>query len=232
MFQSLRRGACVRFCFCSRIGTQSAPNYPFAMSQSAYREAIVDYIRAQAKPPDKFSHQPRLYRLAKQLAEDQPYDDDVLHAAAWMHDLGVFIGHRPEDPAALAAWDHLAYANHQVPQVLKQLGFPDGKIPAVMEAIRTHLPSGRPTAFEGTLLREADILEQLGGVTILRTVSKVGRDTRFIRHGDAVRVLRKNLEQLPAQLELASARRLAGPRIEILRAFLAAVETESDGDEL
>ena len=45
-------------------------------------------------------------------------------------------------------------------------------------------------------------------------------------------IVRKNLEQLPAQLELASARRLAGPRIEILRAFLAAVETESDGDEL
>ena len=217
---------------CSRVGIQSAPHYSVAMSQSGYREAIVDYIRAQAKRPDKFSHQPRLYQLAKRLAAGQPYDDDVLYAAAWMHDLGVFIDHRPEDPAALAAWDHVAYAIRQVPQVLKQLGFPKGKIPAVIEAIRTHLPSGRPTSFEGTLLREADILEQLGSVAILRTVSKVGRDTRFVRHADAVRVLRKNLEQLPAQLELASARSLAGPRVEILRAFLAAVETEAGGDEL
>jgi len=39
------------------------------MQQSGYREAIVDYIRAQAKPPDKFSHQPRLYQLATRLAE-------------------------------------------------------------------------------------------------------------------------------------------------------------------
>ena len=202
------------------------------MTQPGYREAIVDYIRAQAKPPDKFSHQPRLYQLAKRLAEGQPYDDDVLYAAAWMHDLGVFVGHRPEDPAALAAWDHVAYATRQAPRVLRQFGFPEGKIPAVIEVIRTHLPSAKPTSFEGTLLRDADILEQLGAIAVLRTVSKVGRDTRFVRYADAVRVLRRNVEQLPAQLELASARRLAAPRVETLKAFLAAAETEADGNEL
>jgi uncharacterized protein len=202
------------------------------VTQPAYRTVLVDYIRAQAKPPDKFSHQPRLYQLAKGLAENQPYDDDVLYAAAWTHDLGVFIGHRPEDPAALTAWDHIAYATRQVPHVLRQFGFPEAKIPAVIEAIRTHLPSGRPTSFEGTLLRDADLLEQLGAIAILRTVSKVGRDTRFVRHADAVRVLRKNVEELPAQLQLASARRLAEPRIEILKAFLAAAETESGGNEV
>ena len=202
------------------------------MHQSGYREALVEYIRAHAKPPDKFSHQPRLYQLATRLAEGQPYDDDVLYAAAWMHDLGVFVGHRPEDPAALAAWDHVAYAAKHVPQILKQFGFPEGKIAAAIEVIRTHLPSTKPTSFEGTLLRDADILEQLGAITVLRTVSKVGRDTRFVRYADALRVLRRNVEQLPAQLELASARRLAQPRVEILNAFLAAAESEADGNEL
>jgi uncharacterized protein len=202
------------------------------VSQPGYREAIADYIRAQAKPPDKFSHQPRLYLLARRVADVQPYDDDVLYAAAWLHDLGVFIGHRPEDPAALAAWDNVAYACRQAPQILRQFGFPEAKIPAVVEAIRAHLPSGRPTSFEGTLLRDADLLEQLGAIAILRIVSKVGRDTRFVRHADAVRVLRQNVEQLPPQLQLASARRLAGPRVEILKAFLAAAQTESDGNEL
>jgi uncharacterized protein len=201
------------------------------VSQLGYREAIADYIRAQAKPPDKLSHQPRLYQLAKRLADGQLYDDDVLHAAAWLHDLGVFVGHRPEDPAALAGWDNVEYACGQAPPILRQFGFPEAKIPAVVDAIRTHLPSGRPTSFEATLLREADLLEQLGAIAILRTVSKVGRDTRFVRHADAVRVLRQNVEQLPPQLQLASARRLAGPRVEILKAFLAAVETESDGSE-
>ncbi|HEY5481678.1 MAG TPA: HD domain-containing protein [Verrucomicrobiae bacterium] len=202
------------------------------MTESGYREAIIEYIRAQARPPDKFSHQPRLYRLAVRLAEGRPYDDDVLYGAAWMHDLGVFVGHRPENPAALAAWDHVAYAARQVPSVLRQFGFPEGKIAAAIEIIRTHLPAAKPTSFEGTLLRDADILEQLGAIAILRTVSKVGRDTRFVRYSDAVRVLRRNAEELPAQLELASARRLAAPRVEILKAFLAAAEAEADGNEL
>jgi uncharacterized protein len=202
------------------------------MSQSGYRQDIIDYIRAQAKPQDKFSHQPRLYHLATQLADGQPYDDDVLYAAAWMHDLGVFAGHRPTDPVALAAWDHVAYAAREVPGILNKLGFPEANIPAVIEAIRTHLPSGRPTTFEGTLLRDADLLEQLGAIAVLRTVSKVGRDTRFLRYRDAVRLLRRNVEQLPSQLQLASARRFAAPRVEALKAFLAAAETEADGNEL
>jgi uncharacterized protein len=202
------------------------------MSEPNFRQAIADYIRTNAKPPDKFSHQPRLYQLAKRLAEDQPFDDDVLYAAAWMHDLGVFIGYRPEEPAALAAWDHIAYAVKEVPKLLERFGFPAEKIPAVMEAIRTHLPATKPASFEGTLLRDADILEQLGAVGILRTVSKVGRDTRFVRLTDALRVLGRNAEQWPALLQLESARRLAEPRGKILKAFLDAAKTEAGGEEL
>ena len=191
-----------------------------------FREAIASYIRDQAKPPDKFSHQPRLYLLASRLAEGKPFDDDVVYAAAWMHDLGVFVGHRPEDTEALAAWDNVAYAARETPAILRQFGFPKKKIAAVIEVIKTHLPSSKPTSFEGILLRDADILEQLGAIGILRTVSKVGRDTRFVHFGDALRVLRRNLEELPAQLALDSARRLAGARLKTLRDFLDSAQTE------
>jgi uncharacterized protein len=201
------------------------------MNLPNYRTAIADYIRAQAQPPDKFSHQPRLYQLATQLAEGQPYDDDVLYAAAWMHDLGVFIGHRPEDLAALAAWDHVAYVTRQAPGILQSFGFPTAKIPAVLEVIRTHMPANQPTSFEGVLLRDADLLEQLGAVSILRTVSKVGRDTRFLRFSDALRVLRRNVEDLPGRLRLESARRRAAPRTQVLKTFLAAAEAEAGGVE-
>ena len=197
-----------------------------------FRDAIADYIRAQCNPPEKFSHQPRLYDLATQLAENQPFDDDVLYAAAWLHDLGVFFGHRPEDPAALAAWDNVAYAAEQAPALLRQFGFPPQKIPAVVAAILTHQPSGKPTSFEGVLLRDADILEQLGAMGILRTVCKIGRDTRFVRFTDALRLLQHNADQLPAQLQLPSARRLAESRLKTLQAFLDAAHTEAAGIEL
>jgi uncharacterized protein len=202
------------------------------MNQPDYRKAIAEYIGAQANPPDKLSHQPRLYQLARRLAGTQPCDDDVLYAAAWMHDLGVFIGHRPADPAQLVHWDHVAYALREVPKLLQQFGFPAAKIPAVLEVIRTHLPSGQPTCFEGIVLRDADMLEQLGAMGILRTVSKVGRDTRFIRLSDALRVLRRNAEQLPDQLRLPSARDLAQKRLDILRAFLDSAEAEAGGHDV
>jgi uncharacterized protein len=199
-----------------------------------YRTRLQEYIRLNAKPPDKFSHQARLYALAHQLgqAEGKPFDDDVVFAASWLHDLGVFIGHRPENLQALERWDHIAYAVAKAPGILRESGFPEDRIPAVCEAIRTHLPTSSPSSFEGTLLREADILEQLGAVGILRTVSKIGRDTRFKLFSDALRVLRNNLEQLPGRLTLASARQLAERRVRVLKTLLTAAEEESEGIDL
>jgi uncharacterized protein len=203
------------------------------MSDTArpFRALLEEFIREQARPVDKFSHQARLYRLAIRVADGGTFDDDILYAAAWLHDLGVFIGHRPEDLQALAAWDHVAYVTHEAPAILERFGFPVAKVPAVLEAIRTHMPHCEPTAFEGLVLHDADILEQLGSVGILRTVSKVGRDTRFARFNDALRVLRHNLEHLPGMLRLESARRMARARIHTLRLFLDSADLEADNIE-
>ena len=126
-------------------------------------------------------------------------------------------------------WDGVAYAMKEAPALLARLGFPGQKIAAVVEVIRTHQPSSEPTSFEGTALRDADILEQLGAVGILRTVSKVGRDTRFTLFSDALRVLQKNLDELPHRLTLDESKLLARPRIEALRRFLAAAQFEAGG---
>ncbi|MEI7534454.1 MAG: phosphohydrolase, partial [Verrucomicrobiae bacterium] len=156
----------------------------------------------------------------------QTYDDDVVFAAVWLHDLGVFVGHRPEEPVALANWDFLGYVLRRTPEILPQLGFPAEKIPAVVEAIRTHQPKDSPTTMEGIILRDADILEQLGAVAVLRTVCKIGRDTRFKTFPDALRVLQKNADTLLDQLTLPASRTLAGPRLQVLRQFLAAANAE------
>jgi uncharacterized protein len=196
---------------------------------SSYRQALIDYVGREARPIEKYSHQPRLYALAQIIAAIIPHDDDVLFAAAWLHDLGVFIGHRPEDFTALAAWDHVAYIIEKAPAILTTAGFPIQKIPAVLEAIRTHQPHDQPTAIEGTILRDADILEQLGAIAILRTLCKVGRDTRFHTFTDAVASLRKALTTLPPLIKLQPARILADSKILALQRFLDDVDCESYG---
>jgi len=192
-----------------------------------FRDRLTQYVTSQARPVDKFGHQPRLIALISAIAADLPHDRDIVDAAAWLHDLGVFIGHRPENPEDLARWDHVTYACSHAPAILRQAGFPEEKIPAVLAVIRQHQPGDEPATIEATILRDADILEQLGAIGILRVVSKVGRDTRFPRFTDAVAVLRRNLDELPPLLRLDSARRLAAPRIAILRQFLQAVHDES-----
>ncbi len=196
------------------------------MTAPVFRQAIEEYLRANALPVEKFSHQPRLYLLARKLAEGLAVDDDVLHAAAWLHDLGVFTGHRPEELEALARWDNLAYVLDRAPELLRQFAFPEAKIPAVIEAIRTHQPSATPTSLEGALLRDADILEQLGAVGILRTVCKIGRDTRFSTFKDALRSLERALHELPGKLHFPAARAEAEARVQALDAFLQSAEAE------
>jgi uncharacterized protein len=189
----------------------------------------VAYIRTEASPADKFGHQPRLYALAARLGEGMEFDDDVLFAAAWMHDLGVFLGHRPQDPEELAKWDHVPYTVTRTRELLVVWGFPACKLDAVAEAIRTHQPHDEPVSMEAILLRDADILEQLGAMGALRTIVKVGRDTRYPTYTAMLPVLRKAADTLPDQLRIAAAKRLARPRIEFLKLLIARIEEEAGG---
>jgi uncharacterized protein len=194
---------------------------------SDFRRAIQDYIAREARPVEKFGHQPRLYGLARRVGVGHMYDDDVLFAAVWLHDIGVFTGHRPEDPEALARWDNAAYAAERAPSLLKVMEFPNEKVSAVIEAIRTHQVAADPVTIEGVIIRDADILEQLGAIGILRTVCKIGRDSRFPTFTAAAESLRRALATLPTQIRLDTTRALAQPKIELLQAFLNGVANES-----
>lgn len=192
-----------------------------------WREKVASYIRAEARPADKFGHQPRLYALTRMIGQGRAYDDDVVYAAAWMHDLGVFVGHRPTDPQELARWNHVPYTIARCRELLPGWGFPAEKLDAVAEAIRTHQPQDEPVTEEAVILRDADILEQLGAVGALRALVKVGRDTRYPTYSDVIPVLRRAVEQLPGKLRTNAGRRLAEPRVAALRALLEAINAEA-----
>ena len=107
-----------------------------------FRQAIRDYIAREAKPVDKFGHQPRLYALTREIGAGLDYDDDIVFAAAWLHDLGVFTGHRPEEPDLLARWDNTAYAMERAPDLLRAMNFPAEKVDASSRG-HPHASAGR-----------------------------------------------------------------------------------------
>jgi uncharacterized protein len=199
---------------------------PIPTTTKPYRAALETYIATHANPTHKFGHQPRLYALTQQIGEGLTYDDDVVFAAVWLHDLGVFIGHRPEAEEALKTWNHVAYITEKAPAILKEAAFPEEKVPAVLEVIRTHQPQDTPLTVEATIARDADILEQLGAIGITRTLAKLGSDTRFCTFTEALHALKKQLTTLPDQLRLETSKSLAIPRVEIMQSFVTSLETE------
>jgi uncharacterized protein len=201
------------------------------MTTLDWRKSVVEYIRVEAQPEDKFGHQPRLYAVACRIGEGMDYDDDILFAAAWMHDIGVFMGHRHQDPAQLSQWDHVPYTIRKSRELLTGWGFPQEKLDGVAEAIRSHQAKDDPTTVEGTLLRDADILEQLGAIGILRVAVKVGRDTRYPNFSSILPVLNDAVNQLADKTRLIRSKAMAQSRSEMLRSFLTAVHDEA-GDML
>lgn len=194
-----------------------------------FHTLVADIIEYEARPLDKYGHQPRLYELTRKIGEELTYDDDIVWAAAWIHDIGVFVGNRPEDHDELLRWDHVKYACDRATALLREVGFPSEKIPAVLDAIRTHQPQNDPRTIEATILRDADILEQLGAIGIMRAASKVGRDSRYARFSDIAPVLKKALTDLPPKLRLKRAHELSVPKIRILADFLEALDAEASG---
>jgi uncharacterized protein len=196
-----------------------------------WREELDNYIRREANPPYKYAHQPRLYALTLLIAQNSTppllYDDDVVYAAAFLHDLGVFIGHRTEDPALLPSWDHVAYVCDHAPALLTEFGFPTHKIAHVIACMEQHMPKDEPQSIEATLLRDADLLEQLGAIGILRTAAKLDSDTRFHQFSDVQRALQRSLEILPGKIMLDATRNLAVPRIRVLQDFMEALHKEA-----
>ncbi len=197
------------------------------MNAMDWRHSVIEYIREEAQPVDKFGHQPRLYALARRIGEGMEYDDDVLFAAAWMHDLGVFAGHRPSDPEKLEAWNHVPYTVARACDLLAGWGFPVAKLDAVATTIAAHQPHDEPRHIEGILLRDADILEQLGAIGAMRALVKIGRDTRYPTFSSVLPVLRRAADELPSKLNLAAARHLAAPRVQILNTLIAAIHEEA-----
>jgi uncharacterized protein len=61
----------------------------------------------------------------------------------------------------------------------------------------------------------------------MRTVCKIGRDSRFPDFSAAADYLRNALATLPGQIQLDATRELAKAKVELLERFLAGLEEEA-----
>ncbi|MCE9688151.1 HD domain-containing protein [Shewanella sp. AS16] len=202
--------------------TQSGIDLSKPWQQRVYRFA-VDKLQHSAWG---LAHSERDYLLAKRIAaaERLDIDYDVLFAAAFLHDIGVF------KPYETAGADHAAVAAQHVEQILDQSGFPMEKIREVKRCILSHMFYSTPNDSEtARVLHDADTLDFLGNIGIARIISVTSRHRWAKDLPDALESISKFNRELPAKLLYPSSRELAKQRVAEAREFTEALASESIG---
>jgi uncharacterized protein len=189
-----------------------------------WRAAVRQFAQENLRHPAwGASHSLRDYELAKQLAatDNVKLDDDVLFAAAYLHDVAAFPAFRK--PGV----DHQDEAARIVDSLLKDTGFPMAKIDAVRGAIRTHMFPRDPVGAEALYLHDADALDWLGAIGVARVFGVVAPDGGSTNGPEAAAWLQKNLVEVPPRIISRAGKALAVERVRQLEEFLRTLRAQS-----
>jgi HD superfamily phosphodiesterase len=212
---------CVLSLLSASVSGASDSNAP----QGAWRDTVRKFAVEHFKNPAwGYSHCGRDYTLARQLAsaDHARIDDDVLFAAAYLHDMAAF------KPWADDKRDHSDVGAESIDAALKGTDFPSGKLDAVRAAIRTHMYYRDPVGPEATYLHDADALDWLGAIGIVRVIGLVDPEGGNPTGPDAIKMIEDNLKNVPAKVVSPAGRALIAARLAESRQFLQQLRAESN----
>jgi uncharacterized protein len=202
--------------------TATAP--PIAPPTQDWRVTVREFAAKHFKNPAwGYSHCQRDYALAQELAaaDHVAFDDDVLYAAAYLHDIAAFA------PWEDTKVDHSDVGARVVDTVLKGTGFPMTKIDGVRGAIRTHMYYRDPVGPEALYLHDADALDWLGAIGVARIIALVDPNGGKPDGAKAVAMLVDNLNKVPSRVLSPAGRARVPERKAELEKFLADLRRET-----
>jgi len=208
------------------VATASAGETPLpaiAKGQD-WHAAVRQFAQQHLKHPAwGLSHSVRDYELARSLAADDhvTLDDDVLYAAAYLHDIAAFA------PFEKRGIDHADRAADIVGTLLDGTGFPMAKIDAVRGAIRTHMFDRKPLGPEAVYLHDADALDWLGAIGVARIFALVDPNGGAPDGPEAVRMLQDNLKSVPPGIVSSAARARSSALVRELEEYLRDLSRET-----
>ena len=197
-------------------------------------------------PVHGFDHVLRVYHMAERLAQIEGADVEIVRVASLLHDA---------QGSATAGGD-IGRFNHQhasaefARQVLESEGWPEEKIAAVQHCIRAHRfrdGSEPPRTLEAKILFDADKLDVLGAIGIVRVVAYAvvaGQpiytepSARFLATGEkepgeahsSYHEYLFKLSKIKDRLHTSTARALAEDRHRFLEGFYSRLAAEDRGE--
>ncbi|MFQ5820434.1 MAG: HD domain-containing protein [Candidatus Heimdallarchaeota archaeon] len=141
---------------------------------------LIEYckVRIGSDPVSGLDHVQRVLRWCEVIGEKEDANLEVLRISAILHDIAVSQG-RAIHAEAGAEMAH---------EFLQSIGIPDEKIKAITEVIRGHSRYGgpEPTTLEGFILRDADMLDYIGAIGIVRAILRDFQDKKYHRDPETV----------------------------------------------
>ena len=174
------------------------------------------------------AHNQRNYFWSKKLAaaDHVTLDDDVIFAAAYLHDVGSMEGWQVEGQ------EHGDTAAAKLDQMLAGTDFLAEKMDRVREAMRTHMfyrdPGNSP---EARYLHDADALDNVGTVGIAWLLEAVNTDPKGggFTSTKAVEILTNDAPKIEARAVTPAGRAEMATRIAERKAFMDQLSRETDG---
>lgn len=163
-------------------------------------------------------HTRRLLQLVAEIGVGQEYDADVVWMAAHLHDWGAYPNW--EQPGV----DHALRSTEVAGEFLRQRNYPEDWVTRVLECIEFHHNGDPGKSIEAILLSDADGLDFLGAVGVLRDFSKAPKDLR-----KAYETVQKRRAKVPQLLCLERSREIAAQRLRDMDEILAHFEADSFG---
>lgn len=176
-------------------------------SSTYYKEALPSHDELHAN---------RVCGLAQYIADDldERLDRGILSAAAWLHDIG-----RPYETAGEIS-DHVRWAADEAREILGEQDVSGETLDAIHHCIEAHgvrSSSPEPETPEAKVLFDADKLDAIGAVGILRMACILGE--RSAQSGETIGVI-NNSEvdggDTATGMDVASMRARAKRRLELL----------------
>jgi uncharacterized protein len=197
---------------------------------SPWKLALYNFSKEHLKHPAwGLAHSERDYQLAKAILElsHENFDEEILFAASFMHDLGGM------EEFTVEGVDHAVRSAELADQKLPEFGFPFEKIPQVKELILGHTYYGPvPQGTFALAFRDADILDFLGSMGIARLYGATkDLDPNYSSLVPATSLIKKFRAEFPNKLSLEASKTLLVPKLQEMDKFLESLSTWSYGDK-
>ena len=178
--------------------------------------------KSGAHPALGWKHCQRVYHLAKELSQHLTLDEEILYVSAMLHDTGKYPLY------ALPNVDHALRSKGIAVNFLKSYCLEQDRLTKILEAIEFHMYYSEPgNSDEAVYVRDANILDNIGNIGLMKLFSLVGYDELIPTPEDALFRIQTFAEALPKKVYSKTGRRIAVKRREEVMRFLAGIKRQT-----